>query len=68
MREKEVTTVAGIVEVYIQENGYDGLYDPYKGCGCKLGNLFPCGGEWVERCIPGKATAEGLIVAPRGDE
>lgn len=29
-----------IIEKYLKENGYDGLYR--TGCGCMIGELFPC--------------------------
>jgi len=33
-----------IVETYIRENGFDGLYIPGE-CGCAVDDLFPCGGD-----------------------
>ena len=44
--------VRSIVEVYLRENGYDGLYDDYE-CACVLGDLFPCCREGVQNCMPG---------------
>ena len=39
--------VDDMVEAYLREHGYDGLYccedEPGLECGCFLGNLAPCG-------------------------
>lgn len=45
-------TVKEIVEKYLKENGYDGLYDGAEACGCSLGNLIPCNYP-IEFCTPG---------------
>lgn len=68
-----------IVEKYLKENGYDGLYsDDYiafgeDGCGCFLGDLFPCNPEWmnVYHCRAGvkhenEDGSEGI--GPKGKE
>lgn len=34
--------VQDIVGKWLEENGYDGLYDPGV-CACKLSDLMPCG-------------------------
>ncbi len=31
-----------IVRRYLEKNGYDGLFNPWMGCACKLDDLFPC--------------------------
>jgi hypothetical protein len=31
-----------IVKKYLEENGYDGLFNWYGECGCKKDYLFPC--------------------------
>jgi len=45
-------TVYEIIEKYLKENGYDGLYEPYSECDCKIGDLIPCFGHFG-RCKPG---------------
>lgn len=40
-----------IVEAWLVEYGYDGLFQPGE-CACKVGNLFSCGGPCGE-CQPG---------------
>jgi len=44
-------TVKEIVEQYLEANGYDGLW--LDDCGCRLGDLFPCGMEGTDDCRPG---------------
>ena len=44
-------TVLEIVEKYLRDNGYDGLYLPGE-CACKIGDLAPCG-EINEDCRAG---------------
>lgn len=34
-------TVEEIVEAYLKEHGFDGLYTDY--CACKIGDIAPCG-------------------------
>jgi hypothetical protein len=34
------TTIGGILESYLRENGFDGL--AYDDCGCGIDDLFPC--------------------------
>ena len=41
---------------YLQANGFDGLFT--DECGCKLGDLFPCGFSGVECCKTGYLQAE----------
>jgi hypothetical protein len=41
-------TVKEIVEKYLKDNGYDGLYSPYDECGCKIEHLFVCGAECTD--------------------
>lgn len=47
-------TILEIVEKYLRENGYDGLYrdDEDDGCGCPVDDLWPCG-ECFCNCLPG---------------
>ena len=49
--------VGQVVESHLREHGYDGLcaHDCPDGCGCFLGDLFPCGSECLVYCIPGYA-------------
>jgi len=47
-------TVREMVEKYLKDNGYDGLYAAGE-CACTLGELMPCGsGSYtVWTCEPG---------------
>ncbi len=45
-------TVLEIVEKYLRDNGYDGLYNPDDECGCLINDLAPCG-EMNEECRAG---------------
>jgi len=45
-------TVKDIVEKYLRENGYGGLFEEYGECGCELGDLAPCG-DMNEKCQAG---------------
>jgi hypothetical protein len=49
-------TVSEIIESYLKENGFDGLYNYDYECGCELGDIFTCGGEMVGGCKPGYKT------------
>lgn len=51
--------VAEIVEEWLQKNGYTGLCT--EGCGCRLGDLFPCAGDGIEKCVPGYAGKSGNV-------
>jgi hypothetical protein len=39
-----------IIEKYLRDNGYDGLY--YDGCGCSFEELLECE-EYCGQCKPG---------------
>jgi hypothetical protein len=43
--------VKEIIEKWLTDNGYDGLYNDEE-CGCQCGDLFPCDGP-VDECRPG---------------
>jgi hypothetical protein len=43
--------VQSIVESWLKENGYDGLYAPVE-CACVIGDLMPCEGP-EPTCRPG---------------
>ena len=46
--------IQDIVKKYLEENGYDGLYDPDNPCGCSKDDLFPCGTCYFPfQCEPG---------------
>lgn len=53
-------TTIDIIEKYLRENGYDGLYSPGE-CACKLGELAPCDSVTTE-CEP------GYLCSPEGTE
>jgi len=42
-----------IVEKYLKDNNYDGLYNIDIECACFNNDLFPCGGEDVLECKAG---------------
>jgi len=70
-------TAKEILERYLRENGYDGLYNDSvqfgdEGCGCFLGDLFPCDPEWCDvlGCQAGVAleNKDGLYIGPREED
>ena len=45
-------SVKEIIEKYLKENGYDGLFNnEYDLCGCGLDDLCPCNGD-ILTCQP----------------
>lgn len=44
--------VGEIIESYLRENGYDGLYNWVGECGCSVDDLAPCGHCDVDTCEP----------------
>jgi hypothetical protein len=52
MSQKNPTVVA-IVEEYLKAHGFDGLWSFDGECACKVGDLFPCESEGIERCEAG---------------
>jgi len=60
-------TVKEIIEAYLREHGYDGIYAPEDECGCHLGDLFPCGGTG-EDCIAGYLLPDGMGIGPKVDK
>lgn len=40
-----------MVRIYLENNGYDGLFSDI--CGCLLDDLMPCGGEGAMDCQAG---------------
>ena len=53
-------TVLEITEAYLKEHGYDGLYCEDWPCGCRIGDLAPCG-RLNEECCAGYAQPGGDI-------
>jgi hypothetical protein len=49
---ERMPTVKDIIELWLKDNGYDGLVnrEGYEYCGCGLNDLIPCGGDSIERC------------------
>ena len=47
-------TVLQIVEKYLKDNGYDGLYETDSECACGISDLQPCG-EAFHDCVAGYA-------------
>lgn len=48
-------TVKQMVEKYLSDGGFDGLYT--DECGCKITDLFPCDNPGCIDCKPGYITA-----------
>jgi len=48
-------TALEIVEQWLRENDYDGLYTDGSGggCSCTLDDLAPCSGGWFINCRAG---------------
>ena len=44
--------VKQIVLRYLEDNGYDGLYDTKVTCGCDLDDIMPCE-DFCGNCKPG---------------
>jgi hypothetical protein len=44
--------VIDILEAWLKQNDYDGLYNESNGCACRKGNLVPCE-ERIADCIAG---------------
>jgi len=53
-------TVKEIVEKYLRENGYDGLY--CEDCGCRLDDLIPCDWGDFQDCKAGYEQKHGDII------
>ncbi|MFA5558897.1 MAG: hypothetical protein WDA59_05480 [Methanofastidiosum sp.] len=55
--------VKKIVENWLKENGYTGLYNEAGICGCEIDDLMPCAGadNWnsIDDCMPGFKTVCG---------
>ena len=45
-------TVMDIVELYLRQHRYDGLYHSETDCGCHVESLMPCG-SYSGECLPG---------------
>lgn len=45
--------VREIVQKYLVDNDYDGLFQPDGECACKSDDLFTCLGEAVDECEAG---------------
>jgi len=48
-----------IAEAWLKDNGYSGLVT--EGCGCVIGDLFPCDGGLAVNCCPGYAGKSGTV-------
>jgi len=44
--------VKAIIEKYLKENDYDGLYNSWRDCACNLSELFRCHAVCID-CQPG---------------
>ena len=66
-------SVLSMVTEYLKANGYDGIFS--DGCGCKVGDLFPCGDTYSDceagheiPCDPETCQADGDCVWHIGPE
>jgi len=50
-------TVVDMIEKYLRDNGFDGLFSPVGQCACELDDLAPCC-EIGQHCEPGYKHAE----------
>lgn len=50
---ERLVSCADMVRDYLERNGYDGLVDDGRECGCCLEDLMPCGGEYAMTCEAG---------------
>lgn len=50
--DKRITDCRDIIEQYLRENRYGGLYDENGECACAVDHLFPCGENYLQ-CKPG---------------
>lgn len=46
-------TSGKIIESFLKENGFDGLFNTDNECACFLGDLFPCIDSFSTECRPG---------------
>lgn len=46
-------TVKEIVEEYLRQHGYDGLYHSVGECACEVGDLWPCYPDMSFDCCAG---------------
>jgi hypothetical protein len=68
-------TTHEILAQALEGAGYDGLYwtgnrvdDPEQNCGCRCGDLAPCGNLNVEECQPGYRLPSGCIGPVKPEE
>lgn len=54
-------TCKKIIEKYLRDNKFDGLYNDDE-CGCNLDDFMPCGGGTILECKPGYA--DGDFIGP----
>lgn len=50
---KDSKSVIEIVEAYIREHGFDGLFNSDFECACKVDDLAPCGEDNIGGCCVG---------------
>jgi hypothetical protein len=53
--ERNKMNVVGMIEKYLKDNGYDGLYNSELECACLSGDLIPCNSD-PGGCKPGYRT------------
>jgi len=51
--EGKTMTVKEIIEAYLKENGYDGLFSQFAGCCCPVGGIENGGDCLCVDCVPG---------------
>lgn len=53
MKIKKTVNCESIIHMYLVEHGYDGLFNDVGECACVIGDLMPCGGDYILECQPG---------------
>ena len=52
-KEKEIITLVEILEEWLREKGYSGMYNEYQDCSCAVGlDLMHCDDGCMPHCVP----------------
>lgn len=53
MSDEKYPTIAKMIEIYLKEKGFDGLWNGETECACRLDDLMPCSEPDVYHCKAG---------------